>query len=112
LHTQFSEVPNGGGTHPTSVNPFALRVSKEINIDIFGYRSKNLNEFLDEKFDIVVTVCESARESCPFFLGGRIVHQGFRDPSVLQGTEEEILAAFRKSRDEIEDWIKEYFISQ
>jgi len=67
---------------------------------------------LDEKFDIVVTVCDSARESCPFFPGGRILHRGFKDPSVVRGTEEEKLAAFRRSRDEIDVWIKKYFTSQ
>ncbi len=103
---------SSAGTNPTKVNPYAVRVLKEIDIDISGQQSKNLNEFRDKKIDIVVTVCDSARESCPFFPGGRTIHRGFQDPSIVRGTEEEKLAAFRKSRDEIEDWIKIYFTSQ
>lgn len=100
------------GTNPTKINPYAVFVLKEIGIDISGQRSKNLNEFLDEKFDFVVTVCDSAKESCPFFPGRRILHRGFQDPSMVWGAEEEKLAEFRKSRDEIDDWIKKYFTSQ
>ncbi len=100
------------GTNPTKINPYAVFVLKEIGIDISGQRSKDLTEFLDKKIDIVVTVCDSAKESCPFFPGGRIVHQGFQDPSVVRGTEEEKMAVFRKSRDEIDVWIKKYFTSQ
>lgn len=114
LRARFGDIydVSSAGTHPTSVNPFALRVLKEINIDISKQRSKSLNEFSEKKFDIVVTVCESARESCPFFSGEKIIHQEFRDPSFLEGTEEENLKAFRKSRGEIDDWIKTYFTSQ
>jgi arsenate reductase len=97
------------GTSPTQVNPYALSVMKEKGIDISGHKSKSLTEFQEDKFDIVVTVCESARESCPFFSGGRIVHKGFSDPAALKGTNEEKQEAFRKSRDEIDDWIKAYF---
>ncbi len=103
---------SSAGNDPNGVKPHAKLVLKEINIDISGQRSKNLNEFLDEKFDIVVTFCDSVRESCPFFPGSRIVHKGFQDPSVVRSTEDEKLAAFRKSRDEIDDWIKKYFTSQ
>ncbi len=103
---------SSAGTNPTKINPYAVLVLKEIGIDISGQQSKNLNEFRDKKIDIVVTVCDSVRDSCPFFPGGRIIHRGFQDPSVVGGTEEEELAAFRKSRDEIGDWIKEYFTLQ
>ena len=103
---------SSAGTHPTSLKPYAVHVLKEIGIDISWQQSKNLNDFLDEKFDIIITVCESARESCPFFPGEQILHQGFQDPSVVQGTEEKKLAAFRKSRDKIDDWIKTYFTLQ
>ncbi len=103
---------SSAGTNPTKINPYAVRVLKEIGIDISGQQSNNLNEFRNKKIDIVVTVCDSSRESCPFFPGGRILHRGFQDPSVVRGTEEEKLAAFRKSRDEIEHWLKMYFTSQ
>ncbi|MEM3590193.1 MAG: arsenate reductase ArsC, partial [Candidatus Bathyarchaeia archaeon] len=69
-----------------------------------------LEEFEGMEFDYVVTVCDRAKEVCPFFPGGKIfLHKGFEDPSQLKGTEEEILAGFRKVRDEIRDWIEETF---
>lgn len=114
LRAKFGDLydVSSAGTNPTKINPYAVRVLKEIGIDISGQPSKNLNEFRNKKIDIVVTVCDSVRDSCPFFSGGRIIHRGFQDPSVVRETEEEKLAAFRKSRDEIGDWLKMYFTSQ
>ena len=83
---------------------------QEIGIDISGHRSKSVDEFLDQDLDYVVTVCDHARESCPYFLGGRkSMHKGFQDPSSALGTEEEKLVVFRRVRDEIRDWIQETF---
>jgi arsenate reductase len=98
-----------GGTEPSEVNPDAIKVMDEIGIDISHHRAKNVSEFVDQKFDYVVTVCDQARESCPFFPGGKIIHKSFKDPSQLKGTEEEILAGFREARDEIRNWIESTF---
>jgi len=98
------------GTEPKVVNPYAVRVMAEIGIDISHHKSKHLNEFLGKEFDYVVTVCDKAHQSCPFFPGGKeYIHKGFEDPSEVTGGEEEILNTFRKVRDEIKMWIKEFF---
>jgi arsenate reductase len=98
------------GTEPSEVNPYAVRVMHEIGIDISGHRSKSVDEFLDQDLDYVVTVCDHAKETCPFFPGSRNpMHQGFQDPSSAAGTEEEKLAVFRRVRDEIRVWIEERF---
>ena len=94
------------GTEPKEVNPYAIKVMEEIGIDISRHRSKSVYEFKEEKFDIVVTVCDHAKETCPFFPGARkYIHKGFEDPSSVEGEEKEKLAKFRKIRDEIKDWI-------
>ena len=90
------------GTKPTgSVNPYALRVLAEIGIEHQG-RSKQADEFRDVPLDLVVTVCDSAAEECPVWLGpGRRTHLGFPDPAKATGTAEEVMAVFRQIRDEI-----------
>jgi arsenate reductase len=98
------------GTQPSGVNPHAVKTMAEIGIDISTHRSKNVQEFLDMKIDYVVTVCDHAKEACPFFPGGgQYLHKGFKDPAESEGTEEEILSVFRLVRDEIRDWIHETF---
>jgi arsenate reductase len=97
------------GVQPTSINPYAVEVMKEIGIDISDQYSKSINEFQDEKFDYVITVCDNARETCPFFPGDRIIHKSFRDPFIHDGSIEENLESFKKIRDEIKYWIIEYF---
>jgi arsenate reductase len=97
------------GTEPSRVHPYAAEVMKEDGIDIFNHRSKGVEEFKDKDFDFVITVCDQAKESCPFFPGGIIIHKAFKDPSQVSGSKDEILAEFRKSRDEIKKWIGETF---
>ncbi len=98
------------GTKPTIVNPYAIRVMKEIGIDISSNSSKSVDEFRYKKFDYVVTVCNHAKEECPVFPGAKkYLHQDFEDPSEFKGTEEEILAIFRRVRNEIINWVKETF---
>ncbi|MGB9833377.1 MAG: arsenate reductase ArsC [bacterium] len=93
------------GTEPTSVHPLAVRVMGEMGIDISEHRSKSVREFLNHHFDLVITVCDSAREACPFFPGAKkYIHAGFPDPAIIEGTEEEKLAAFREVRDQIISW--------
>lgn len=97
------------GTRATQVRPEAIAVMKEIGIDISGHRSKIVGEFVKESFDHVVTVCNNANESCPIFPGhANRVHHSFEDPAVVQGTEEERLASFRKIRDEIREYLREF----
>jgi arsenate reductase len=90
------------GTLPAGyVHPLALRALAEIGIEHTG-RSKHIDEFRDERFDLVVTVCDSAAEECPLWLGpDRRVHLSFPDPAKAAGTEEEVMAAFRRVRDDI-----------
>jgi len=98
------------GTESTRVNPFAIEILAELGIDISGQRSKTLDEFADQSFDHVVTLCGDANETCPIFIGGvRRTHQGFEDPSRLSCSEEDILAEFRRVRDEIIEWVMNYF---
>ena len=99
------------GTAATGVNPYAVKAMSEKGIDISHHRSKSVQEFAGKSHDYVVTVCDSARESCPFFPGKNIIHHSFRDPSGMQGSEEEILNVFRVARDEIHSWIKKCFIN-
>ena len=97
------------GIKPTHVSPYAVEVMKDYGIDISDYRSKSVDEFSDKTFDFVVTVCDNAKESCPFFPGKKIIHKGFSDPSSVDGSVEEIIFAFIKTRDELKDWIEKKF---
>lgn len=91
------------GTHPAGVHPLTLRVLGEAGIDWSAARSKSVTEMLDEPWDLVLTVCDSAREACPVVPGARrTAHEAFPDPAAATGTEEERLAAFRAVRDAIE----------
>jgi arsenate reductase len=83
------------------VHPFALRVLSEIGIYHVG-KSKSVNDFISEDFDLVVTVCDAAAEECPLWLGpGRTIHLGFPDPAAAVGSESQILDEFREVRDAI-----------
>ena len=97
------------GTKPGQVRPEAIAVMKEIGIDISGHRSKHMDEFQDQSFDYVLTVCDNAKESCPVFPGpSKRIHKSFEDPAAFQGTEEERLALFRQVRNEIRDYLKTF----
>lgn len=90
------------GTHPAgTVHPLALRALAEISIDHHG-RSKSIEEIRETPFDLVITVCDSAAEECPVWLGpGRRVHLGYPDPAAATGGNEERMAAFRRVRDDM-----------
>jgi arsenate reductase (thioredoxin) len=94
------------GTKPAGyVHPNALRVLAEIGIEHPG-RSKSVQEYRGQPFDLVVTVCDAAAEDCPLWLGqGQRVHLGFPDPAKATGTEDEVLTAFRRVRDDIGEQI-------
>jgi arsenate reductase len=92
------------GTNPSSkVHPKAVQVMLEIGIDIRGGYPKNVDRYLDQEFDYVITVCGHAKETCPIFTGRvrQRLHIGFDDPAEARGTEDEIILEFRKIRDEI-----------
>ena len=98
------------GTEPSRVNPYAIRVMKELGIDISEHSSKHMDDFDLREFDYIVTVCDSTREACPVAAGGhKNIHKGFSDPSRFRGKDEEILAGFRTIRDQIRIWIEEEF---
>jgi arsenate reductase len=126
LHGDKYEVFSAGAS-PTQVNPLAIRVMAEIGVDISGHRSKSVEEFRGKDIDLVVSVCESSvKVVCPFcsspMVGDRpeiigetlpgakrYLHRPFGDPSEVEGSDEEKLAAFRRTRDDIRKWIIDYF---
>lgn len=98
------------GTEATEVRPLAIEVMQEIGIDISGHSSTTLDFGMDQTFDVVVTVCDDAREACPHLRAReRNLHESFDDPSAATGTEEERRAVFRQVRDALVDWIDATF---
>lgn len=98
------------GTESTRVNPLAALVLTELGIDTSSLRSKTMDEFSGQSFEYVITLCGDANEKCPLFFGGvERLHHGFDDPSRLTGSKEEVLPEFRRVRDEIKNWIIDYF---
>jgi len=101
---------HSAGTNPGGVNPFAAEVMDEIGIDISKHTSEHVDTYADTSIDIVVTVCDDAAENCPYIPARRQnLHHGFDDPSAVEGTDEEKRAAFRRVRDELDDWIDATF---
>src|SRR5215212_11220804 len=95
------------GSKPSIVNPLAIAVMNERGSDIHAQRSKHLNEYLEQPFDYVITVCDNAAETCPLFPGpARRIHWSFPDPAAVTGSEAERLASFRQVRDDIETQLK------
>lgn len=93
------------GVETHGVNPRAIAVMKEDGIDISGHTSNNVEEYRDIDFDIVITVCDNARERCPFFPGkAKKFHHNFPDPARATGSEEEIMREFREVRDQVKNW--------
>jgi arsenate reductase len=101
------------GTAPKTPHPAALKVLAETGIDHSGARSKSLEEFEGQPFDYVITLCDGANETCPLFFGGvERIHLGFEDPARVIGTEEEVLTAFRRVRDQIRETVENYLRSR
>jgi arsenate reductase (thioredoxin) len=97
------------GTKPSQVRPEAIAAMRELGIDISGQHSKSVDEFAGQQFDYVLTACDNAKESCPIFPDKSVkVHHNFEDPAAMQGSEEERLAAFRRIRDQIRDYLKSF----
>ena len=104
---------HSAGTEPSSVNPHAVQVMTEIGIDISSQRSKGIDEFINKEIDYVITVCDHARQTCPFFPGGKkLIHKGFKDPASFHRNDNETLALFRQVRDEIKAWIEKDFVKE
>lgn len=93
------------GTEKTFVKPQVIEAMKRDGVDISSNDSKTLEAFHGKQFDIVVTVCDNAKETCPFFPGKNVVHKSFEDPSNYEGSEEGKIEAFCKTRDEIKAWL-------
>jgi arsenate reductase (thioredoxin) len=92
------------GTEATRVNPFAIQALAEVGIDWSAARSKPVTEFLEQRFDYVITVCDHAKETCPIFPGAeRTLHWGLDDPSEVEGDDVTKMAAFRRTRNEVSD---------
>jgi arsenate reductase len=98
------------GSDPTGhVHPLAIEAMREIGVDISGHVSKSVNEFKDQPFDFVVTVCDAAREECPAFPGAKKeLHWNFDDPAHATGNDEQTLRVFRRVRDEIRHRIRRF----
>ncbi len=98
------------GTEPSQVHPLAIKAMEEVGIDISHHTSKSAVNFLNQEIDYVITVCDKAKQTCPFFPGGKdISHHSFEDPSQAEGTDDEKLEVFRRVRDEIKEWIDRIF---
>jgi arsenate reductase len=100
------------GTFPASkVNSIAIKVMHEAGIDISKNSPKSVDEFLNDEWDYVITVCDDANETCPVFLGKvkHRLHMGFEDPSNFKGTETEIVNEFRRIRDEIKSTFYNFY---
>ncbi len=104
---------SSGGLNTERVSRTASAAMKEIGIDISEHRSKSVQEFYGKEFDYVVTLCDEAEDECPHFLRGKdYIHRGFKDPCKARGTEEELMAVYRNTRDEIIEWIERIFGSE
>ena len=98
------------GTERTHVRPLAAEVMEEIGVDLSGHTSKTIEDLGDRSFDVVVTVCDAAREACPYLPAEKEnLHRSFDDPSAAEGAEKERRAVFRRVRDELAAWIDDTF---
>ena len=105
------EVYSAGTKPAEKVNPFAVKAMKEIGTDISDGVPENVEKYLQQSFDYVITVCDNAKETCPVFIGDvkHQLHIGFDDPADAVGSEEEVMLVYRRVRDEIrEEFLKFY----
>jgi len=101
------------GTEATRVHPLAIRAMEEVGIDLRGHSSKTIDAFLGERWDYVITVCDSANERCPMFPGGTTrIHWSFDDPSQATGTDEDKLKKFRRVRDAILTRLRQWLVAE
>ncbi|HSE17952.1 MAG TPA: arsenate reductase ArsC [Pyrinomonadaceae bacterium] len=101
------------GVSPSRVRPEAIAVMREIGIDISQHRSKSVDEFSDQEFDYVITVCDNANEQCPIFPGNtERIHWSFDDPAAVEGDEHARLEVFRRVRDEILHQLRDFIATK
>ena len=105
------EVYSAGTKPAEKVNPFAVKAMQEIGIDISEGKAENVDKYLSQSFDYVITVCDNAKETCPVFIGNvkHRLHIGFDDPADAVGTEEEVMPVYRRVRDEIKKDFYEFY---
>ena len=98
---------DSAGTEPKGVHPLAIRVMAEVGVDISGHTSDHVDKYVGEEYDLVVTVCDDARESCPVFPGAqRVLHRVFEDPDRPETSASELADVFRRVRDEIGEFCR------
>ncbi len=107
------EVYSAGTLPEKQVNPVAVKVMAEKNIDISSRNPENVKKYINEDFDYVITVCDEANEICPVFTGKvkKRLHKGFEDPAKVRGNNDFVLSEFRRIRDEIENEFKNFLRS-
>lgn len=105
------EVYSAGTKPAEKINPFAVKAMKEIGLDISKGIAENVDKYLSQSFDYVITVCDNAKDTCPVFMGDvkHRLHIGFDDPADAVGTEEEIMPVYRRVRDEIKRDFYEFY---
>ena len=97
------------GVNPTRINPLAIKAMAEVGVDISRQQSTSVREYLGDRFDYVITVCDNARQNCPVFPGKHErIHWDLRDPAEATGDKEGQMTVFRKVRDQIKDHIREF----
>jgi len=95
------------GIRPIAVSQWAIKVMAEAGVDISTHHSKHIDDYCEIDFDYVVTLCDNAAENCPVFSGkAKVVHRPFNDPYFATGSEEQIMAVFRKVRDDIKAFVE------
>jgi arsenate reductase (thioredoxin) len=109
--TQHRYDIQSAGTIPSIVRPEAIKALAEIGIDISDNRSKSVNEIVHDEIDFVLTVCDHAKENCPYFPAKtKLIHESFKDPAGVRGSEKVRLNAFRIIRDEIKNYLENDFV--
>jgi arsenate reductase len=108
------EVYSAGTKPAKKVNPFAIKAMKEVGIDISSGVAENVDKYLHQSFDYVITVCDNAKETCPVFMGEvkHRLHIGFDDPADAVGTEDEIMPVYRRVRDEIKRDFYKFYLNE
>jgi arsenate reductase len=101
---------SSAGSRPAPrVNPYAIRALKEIGIDWAGHEPRSVDEYIAERFDLVITVCDNAKEACPIFPGApAMLHWGMDDPAEVEGSDQEKALAFASARDRLAERIDDY----
>ena len=108
------DVHSAGVKPAAEVHPLGVKVMQEIGIDISSHYPKHIDQYLDQAWDYVITVCGGAKENCPLFTGkvGKRLHIGFDDPDSFKGSEDEILPEFRRVRDEIKAKMEHFYLTE